>query len=114
MTAVGRRGLSKAAAGVRPGTVLDVCTERLGVHRGAIAAARVAQWALATADLGHVPTTVEYANWWAVTERTGWNHRSACRDVFGDDWPDVVEFVARQIGDRRSPREVMRLDVVTA
>jgi hypothetical protein len=87
------------------------CVQKLGVHKGAIAAARVAQWAMATAELGHVPTTVEYSEWWAVTERTGWNHRAAVHAALGDDWPAVVERVAAVIVARklRSPRAVQQL-----
>jgi len=94
-------------------TVLEACTRKRGVHRGAITAAHVAQWALATADLGHVPTTVEYADYWAVKERTGWNHRAGVRDVFGDDWPELVEDLAAEIRRRRlrSPRDVLAVAV---
>lgn len=83
---------------------------RLGVHKGALAAANVAQWALATYDLGHVPTVVEYAEYWAIAERTGWLHGKRAADVFGkDEWRSVVEAVAAEITQRRSPRAVMAL-----
>jgi hypothetical protein len=90
------------------------CVRKLGVHRGAIAAARVAQWAIATAELGHLPTTVEYSEWWAVTERTGWYHRAAVHAALGDEWPQVVEQLARLAQERkaRSPRAVQQLAVV--
>jgi len=94
-------------------TVQQVCIAKLGVHRGAVAAARIAQYAIATRELGHVPTTEEYSEYWAVAERTAWLHRRAVRDVFGDDnWRQVVEQVAAEI-DRGagslSPRRVMDL-----
>lgn len=91
-------------------TILDACTAKLGVHRGALAAAWVAQWAMAADELGHFPTTVEYAECWALSERNAWRHRAAIRDVFGDVEP-VVMAVAAQIGGRRSPRAVMGLAV---
>jgi hypothetical protein len=96
----------------RPRSVRDVCIAKLGVHRGAIAAARVAQWAIATRELGHVPTVAEYSDWWALSERTGWYHASRIEAVFGDEWRDVVELVAREIDRRMSPRQVQRLTVV--
>jgi hypothetical protein len=90
----------------QPHTVLEYCVLALGVHRGAIAAAHVARWAIAVHELGRMPTTVEYAEYWFVTERTGWNHRASCRAVFGDEWPRVVEAVAADIGEKLSPRAV--------
>jgi hypothetical protein len=94
-------------------TVLQACVRTLGVHRGAIAAAQVAQWALVTAELGRVPTTAEYAEYWAVIERTGWNHRANVRRVFGDDWQSVVEQLADEISRRRvrGPGKVVGLGV---
>jgi hypothetical protein len=94
----------------KPRTVLEHCVAKLGVHQGAFAAANVAQYAIATKDLGHVPTTDEYCEWWAVSERTGWYHRSRIRDVFGDDWPDVIEQVSHLI-KTSSPRAAMSLPV---
>jgi hypothetical protein len=92
----------------KPLSVRDYCIRAAGVHRGALTAARVAQWALAADDLGHFPTTVEYAEWWAVDERTAWRHRASIKDVFGDVEP-VVMAVAAEIAGRRSPRAVMKL-----
>jgi len=94
-------------------SIQRACIQRLGVHRGAIAAARVAQWAIATAELGHVPTTVEYADWWAVTERTGWYHRAAVHAALGDEWPSVVEQLADVVRAQslRSPRAVQKLEL---
>jgi len=90
------------------------CVKKLGVHRGAIAAARVAQWAMVTAELGHVPTTVEYSDWWAVNERTGWNHRALVHAAFGDDWQTTIEHIAHEAMRKsaRSPRSVQRLELV--
>ena len=90
-------------------TVLQVCVAALGVHRGALAAANVAQHAMATCELGHVPTATEYAEYWAMHERSAWRHRERVREVFGEDWREVVEAVAAQISDERSPRAVANL-----
>lgn len=90
-------------------TVLQACVSVLGVHKGALAAANVAQLVMTTAELGHFPTNDEYAEYWAVSERTGWLHRSRGRDVFGDDLEDVVAQLAKRIGDARTPRSVMGL-----
>jgi hypothetical protein len=91
-------------------SVLKAATAKLGVHKGALAAAHIAQWALATAELGHVPTTVEYAEFWFVDERTGWRHRADCRDVLGENWQDVVLALAAA-ADRRSTAAVVALPV---
>lgn len=91
-----------------PSTVLDYCVRALGQRRGGLAAAHVAQWAIATHELGHVPTTVEYADYWYCDERTGWRHRASCAAVFGDEWQAVVESLAADIGDRLSPRAVAK------
>lgn len=97
----------------KPRTIQEQCIAKLGIHRGAIAAARVAQYAIATHELGHVPTTDEYCDYWAVDERTGWRHRAVIRDVYGDQWGEVVEAVAAPIAQlkTRSPRAVMGLRV---
>lgn len=87
------------------------CVNKLGVHRGAIAAARVAQWSLVAAELGRVPTTVEYAEWWAIDERTGWRHRAAVQAALGDDWPPIIEHLAQAAAAQqaRSPRAIQQL-----
>lgn len=92
-------------------TVLEACVARLGVHRGALAAAYVAQAAIAAADLGHVPTVVEYSEYWSVTERTGWNHSERMTAGLGGDWRPVVAEIAEAVNElhSRSPRSVMRL-----
>lgn len=89
------------------------CVQKLGVHRGAIAAARVAQWAITTDELGHVPTTVEYAEWWSVDERTGWRHRALIQEALGGEWASIVTRIAVEAGRRRarSPRAVQRLEL---
>ena len=93
--------------------MLELCVAAKGVHRGAVVAAHIAQWAMTTEALGRVPTTVEYAEWWAVDERTGWRHRAEARDVFGDSWSEVVSQLADEMGRRkvRSPRGVFGLAV---
>jgi hypothetical protein len=83
------------------------------MRRGGLTAATVAQWAIAAADLGHMPTTVEYADWWGVDERTGWRHRAAIREVFGDNWQAAIELIVAEVERRRlrSPRDVFKLAV---
>lgn len=97
----------------KPRTVLEACVAVKGVHRGAIVAAHVAQWAMTTHELGRVPTTLEYAEWWAVDERTGWRHRAGVKDVFGESWVEVVLLLADEMERRklRSPRGVLGLAV---
>lgn len=87
------------------------CVQKLGVHRGAIAAARAAQWAITTNELGHFPTTVEYAEWWAIDERTGWRHRALIHEALGGEWASIVTRMAVAAGRRqaRSPRAVQKL-----
>ena len=101
------------ATTTKPVSVHRYCVLKLGVHRGAIAAARVAQWAITTQELGHVPTTVEYAEWWAVSERTGWNHRALIQEALGGEWASVVTRIAVEVGRwrTRSPRAVQRLEL---
>lgn len=95
----------------RPPTVLQACVRQLGVHRGAIAAAQAAQWAITTAELGRFPTNIEYCEYWAINERTGYNHRATLRAVFGDDWKAVVESIAERAAGARSPGRVVKVRV---
>jgi hypothetical protein len=97
-------------------TVLQVCVEKLGVHKGAIAAAWVTQWVMATEALGHVPNVIEYSEWWYVDERTGWRHRAAVKSVLGDEWQAVVAELADEMRRRRlkSPRSVRGLTVAAS
>jgi hypothetical protein len=91
----------------QPRTVLEVCVASLGVHRGAVAAANVAQWAIATSELGHVPTVAEYVDYWAITDRSGWNHAARVREALGDDWRAVVDALSRHL-ESHAPGRVMR------
>jgi len=95
----------------QPRTILQLATRRLGQVKGGLAAAHIAQWVMVTAELGRVPTTVEYSEWWAVDERTGWRHRAECRAVLGDEWQSVVQQLADHVTQKqaRSPRAVMGL-----
>lgn len=97
----------------KPRTVLEACVAVKGVHRGAFAAAHIAQLAMQTRELGRIPSAVEYADWWAVDERTAWRHRAEARDVFGDAWEDVVLVLVAEMDRRsvRSPRGVQELAV---
>lgn len=92
---------------------MELSVAKLGVHRGALAAAHVAQWVIATDDLGHVPTTVEYSEYWAIDERTGWRHRANVAAVLGDEWQAAVEALVREV-DSHSKRAVMGLPVRVA
>lgn len=101
----------------KPRTVLEHCVAVFGVHRGAFAAAHISQLAMTTHELGRVPTNDEYAEWWAVSERAGWNHRAEAREVFGDAWEDVVRQVADAIAARHvkaSPGRLRSVPVVVA
>jgi len=95
----------------KPRTVLEVCVAKQGIHKGALTAARVAQYAICAADIGHFPGAGTYADWWAIDERTAWRHRASIRDVFGDDLEAVVmALVAQMDKSSRSPRAVMALE----
>lgn len=97
-------------------SVLEACTLKLGQHRGALAAANVAQYAIAWADLGEFPTAAEYADYWAISERSAWRHRARIEAALGDQWQDVVRRLARQLerAGERSPRAAMQLRVTAA
>lgn len=77
-----------------PTTVLDYCVAKHGLHRGAFTAAYACQHAICMVDIGHLPTHREYAEYWAVDERSSKNHRARVRDVFGDEWEAVVRQLA--------------------
>jgi hypothetical protein len=78
-----------------------------GIHRGALTAAYVGQYAIAWSELGEFPTAVAYAEYWAISERTAFLHRSKIADVFGEKWPEVVEAVKDEI-DRSQSRSLAR------
>lgn len=78
-----------------------------GIHRGAIVASYVAQMGIAQANLGHRATAVEYAQFWGITERSAWNHRQAVREVFGAEWPSVVDQIAERTGRKKLPRRAL-------
>ena len=85
---------------VRQVSILELCVSRVGVHRGALAASYVARYAMTQQRLGKFPTALEYADDWAIIGRAAWDHRRRMQEALGDDWPAVVECVAREI-DRR-------------
>jgi hypothetical protein len=89
-------------------TILQACVRKHGVHKGAITAAWVAQYAITTAELGHLATAREYAEYWAIDERNGFAHRARIKDVFGDKWPEVVEALAAEL-ERRSTRSLSQV-----
>jgi hypothetical protein len=86
---------------VRQSSVIELCVARVGVHRGALAASYVARYAMTQTRLGKFPTTVEYAEDWAIDERSAWRHRAKMHDALGEDWPAIVEHVAAQIERRQ-------------
>lgn len=89
-------------------TVLEVCVERRGVHKGALAAANVVQHAIAQDALGHFPTGVEYSEYWSISDRSAWRHRARARAAFGDELETVVAQLASYIEqhDERSQRKL--------
>ena len=92
--------------------MLELCVARVGVHRGALAASYVARYAMTMHRLdGKFPTAVEYADDWAIDERTAWRHRAKMQDAIGEDWPAVVEHVAGHIDERTSVRTSIRTAV---
>lgn len=94
--------------------LIKVCVRELGPKRGGMAAAAIVSYAIATADLGHVPTAVEYAEWFGVSERTAWRHRERCRDVFGDRWRDVVGDLANELRRREDRSRASALSALVA
>lgn len=88
----------------RPRSILEACVAVRGVHAGALTAAHVAQVAMTTAELGRVPSGREYAEFWAVSERTSFKQWEGIAEVFGPDWREVVEKVAAQIAEKRERR----------
>jgi hypothetical protein len=87
--------------------VLEACVRRYGLHKGAVRAADVGKWVIATQALGQVPTVEAYCEWWAVTERTGWRHAATCRELFGDEWRGVVLVLAAKAEDRLSVKRAL-------
>jgi hypothetical protein len=98
----------------KPATLLELCVARRGLHRGALTAAWVIQWAATARELGKFPTTAEYAEWWAVSDRNAWRHRAAIHEALGDDYQAVVLHIAQELDARMSRRQAMKLKVATA
>lgn len=68
--------------------VIAVCIQRAGLLRGPMIAEFIAEWAICAEDLGHEPTTTEFAAWWKdSSERTAWRRISRFREAF----PEVGE-----------------------
>lgn len=101
----------RALAGVKPGTVLDHATAKLGIHRGAVVAAHIVQAAMVAHEHGPEFSNREYCEFWGVDERTGWLHRSEAKAVYGDAWREVVAALAVEMETRgvRSPAKATRL-----
>jgi hypothetical protein len=98
----------------KPATLLELCIARRGVHRGAVTAAWVVQWAATARELGKFPTTAEYAEWWNVSERNAWRHRAAIHEALGDEYERVVLRLGDEIDARMSRRDQLKLKVATA
>jgi len=88
------------------GTLLELCVGRAGGNvraswRGLKVCEYVIEWSIAAQALGKMPTTVEYAEWWAMSERSAWRHRAAIRELFpGEEFPRLVEAVSVQMTAR--------------
>ena len=113
--------------GVNGLPLLELCVRRAGavngrdpagfrdLHQGRRVSQYVLQWAITAQDLGHFPTTVEYAEWWAISERQAWRRRAAIHDLFeGDLMREVVEDVASSLDSRKSLRDQMQVRVRAA
>jgi len=92
----------------QPRTLHQYCVARLGVHSGAITAARLIEMAVCTVELGHFPVAAEYAEWACIDERSAWRHRAKLREVFGDDWAQVVEQLAAAAAAGASVHSLVR------
>lgn len=106
-----RRQVAKALAGVPSGSVLDHYTDRYGVTKGAWRAAHMVQIAVVVQEHGRDFGNGDYIKYWGVDETTGWNHRREAREVYGDNWRDVAEELAKLMDDQnvRSPAAAQRL-----
>lgn len=114
----GPRGMmgSMARTTKRAETVLELCIARAiyvrggdpasmldnlaAMPQGQSACIAVVLWAMAAKSLGHMPTTVEFADFWRISERMGWKYRSRVTRLFpGDEFVQVVDQVARHVPD---------------
>jgi hypothetical protein len=64
----------------------------------------VALVVMATGDLGHFPSSREYAEWGALNQRTAFRQWEGIREVFGDEWRTVIERLAAEVDRRASGR----------
>lgn len=90
--------------------LIKLFVRRYGVHRGGVYCAQFLQLALTARRLGRVPTAVEYADDWAISERSAWYHREHARGVFGERWEEAVLEVAGLLEEamsRKQAREVV-------
>lgn len=89
----------------KPLTVLEACVLVRGVHAGALTAKDVALAAMLTVKLGgRFPTAPEYADYWAVSERTAFKQWSGIAEVFGPDWRELVIKLAGEIEAKQEQR----------
>jgi hypothetical protein len=88
----------------QPRTILEVCVAKRGTIGGARAASNVAAWVIQTAELGRVPTVVEYSTYWGVAERTAWRHAHSIESVFGENWRQLVGQLGARVRTKVSGR----------
>jgi len=68
--------------------------------KGVVGCGAVVLWAIATRELGHLPTTVEFAEWWRISERQAWRYRANVHELFpGNELAAIVEHVAGGIDE---------------
>lgn len=107
-----------AEPGEKTTSLLAIAVQRGGLRKGSRAAVTVVSWAIAEADLGrplgepeggHLSAAIrEYAKWWKVTERTGWNDLQRFSEVFNEEkTPARIALMMRDIADGRARREVL-------
>jgi hypothetical protein len=80
------------------------------VPRGTRVAGYIAQWAMASNEVGKFATTVEYTEHLGIDERTGWRHRAAIHALFSDDEFRVLVDAVRELV-RRGERNPLAAEV---
>lgn len=117
LCSAGKMGIMKGVSTkAKPAaTLLAVCVARSGGKlraswHGLKVCEYVIEWAIVAHELERMPTTEEYREWWAISERSAWRHRAAIRELFpGDEFPRLVEGVAAQMTARLAAGSRRRL-----
>jgi hypothetical protein len=97
------------ARGGDPRSLLDNVS---AIPKGQAACGAVMLWAVVTKELGHVPTTVEFADFWRISERMGWKYRARVVELFPDEFVELLEHAAAYVPDvpkRMSARQAVLL-----